>query len=219
MTSEPNPPPRPTGRPDPGPPSKPPRSAMTMRDMLVALGVLIAVVIAIGGLQGSWSFAPAGPSVDPAAVPVVDAPAELRELAPLVPFAVRIPAVPPDWRSNSVDQDPVDGGGRAVRTGYITPDGRYVSLLQSDASEQALLAGETGKEAVPGRGPVDVDGQQWVAYGGQGTSGGRDEPIWITEIPTPNGAPVRMLITGSGSDESFRTLAEAAQTSTPIPPR
>ena len=192
---------------------------MTLRDMLVALGVLMLVVIAIAGLQRSWSFAPAGPSIDPAAVPVVDAPAELRELAPLVPFAVRIPAVPADWRSNSVDQDPVAGGGRAVRTGYVTSDGRYLRLLQSDASEQALLAVEAGNEPVPGRGPVDVDGQQWVVYGGQGTSGGRDEPIWITEVPTPNGAPVRMLITGSGSDESFRTLAQAAQTSAPIAPR
>jgi hypothetical protein len=192
---------------------------MTLRDMLVALGVLILVVIAIAGLQRSWSFTPAGPSIDPAAVPVVDAPAELRELAPLVPFAVRIPAVPSDWRSNSVDQDPVAGGGRAVRTGYITPDGRYLRLLQSDASEQALLAVEAGKEAVPGRGPVDVDGQQWVAYGGQGTSEGRDEPIWITEVGMANGAPVRMLITGSGTDESFRTLARAAQTSEPIAPR
>jgi hypothetical protein len=192
---------------------------MTMRDMLVALGVLIVVVIAIAGLQGSWSFAPGGPTVDPAAVPVVDAPAELRQLAPNVPFPVRVPAVPADWRSNSVDQDPVDGGGKAVQVGYITRDARFLSLLQSDASEQALLAVVAGKEAVPGRGPVDVDGQQWVAYGGQGTSGPRDEPIWITEVATPGGAPVRMLITGSGSEESFRTLAEAAQTSTPIPPR
>ncbi|MDT7649050.1 MAG: hypothetical protein QOI36_456 [Pseudonocardiales bacterium] len=219
VSSEPEPTTRPPTRPASGPPSKPPRSAMTLRDMLAALGVLVLVVLAAGGVSRSCSFAPTGPTVDSSRLPVVDAPAELRRLAPLVPLPVRIPAVPPDWRANSVDQDLVAGGGRAVRTGYVTPEGRYLRLLQSDASEPALLAVEVGREPVPGRGPADVDGQQWVVYGGQGTTGARDEPIWIAEVATPNGPLVRMLITGSGTDDDFRTLAEAAVKAEPLPPR
>jgi hypothetical protein len=188
---------------------------MTMRDMLVALGVLVLIVIGFGGLSGSWSFAPTGPSIDPAAVPVVDAPAELGRLAPLVPFPVRDPAVPAGWRVNSVEQDPVAGGGQAVRSGYVTPGGHYLQLLQSDASEAALLATASGQGPVPGRGPVDVDGQQWVVYGGQATAAARAEPVWITA--TPGGSPARMLLTGSGTDEEFRTLASAAATAGPLP--
>ncbi|HEY4419151.1 MAG TPA: DUF4245 domain-containing protein [Pseudonocardia sp.] len=217
MTSQPDPTPRPSARPAAGPPSKPPRSAMTMRDMLVALGVLVLIVIGFGALSGSWSFAPTGPSIDAGAVPVVDAPAELGRLAPLMPFPVRDPTVPAGWRTNSVDEDPITGGGRAVRSGYVTQGGRYLQLLQSDASETALLATAAGQAPVSGRGPVDVDGQQWVVYGGQGSAAARAEPVWITEVTTPGGSPVRMLLTGSGNEEEFRALAAAAAGATPLP--
>jgi hypothetical protein len=191
-----------------GPPSKPPRSALTGHHMLTALGVLVIVVLAIGGLSRSCAFAPTGPMVDTSRLPVVDAPAELRRLAPGVTFPVRVPAAPADWRSNSTAVDVVpDGGGHAVRTGYLTPQGRYLRLLQSDATEDALLAAETGPNAVPAVGVVEVGTQRWVAYGG---SGERAEPIWITEVAAPGAATVRMLVTGSGTEDDYRTLATAA---------
>jgi hypothetical protein len=186
------------------PPSKPPRSAMTLRDMLAAIGVLLLVVLLVAGVSRACTFSPGGPTVDQAGLPVVDAPAELRALAPRVPLPVRVPAVPPGWRSNSVEQDLVRGGGRAVRTGYLTPEGRYLRLLQSDAPEPALLAVETGAEPPPARGPVDVAGQTWVDYGS-----GRDESIWIAEVTAGGAPPVRLLITGSGSEADFRALAGA----------
>jgi hypothetical protein len=200
-------------RPPAGPPplSKPPRSALTIRDMLVALAVLVPVILLVGGMTRACTFSPGGPTVDPNAVPVVDAPAELRELAPFVPFAVRIPAVPAGWRSNSVDQDLVDGI-RVVRTGFLTPEGRYLRLLQSAAPEPALLAVETGAEPVPARGATEVGGQRWVVYGAE------REQIWIAEVATPGAEPVRLLITGSGGEQDFRTLAGAVLAGELLPP-
>jgi hypothetical protein len=184
---------------------------MTVRDMVVAMAVLVGVVLLVAGLSRSCSFSPGAPEVDGSRLPVVDAPAELRALAPLVPFAVRIPAVPPGWRSNSVGQDRV-AGLRVVRTGFLTPQDRYLRLLQSDGSEAALLAVETGARPVPARGAVDVGGQRWVVYGGD-----HDERIWIAEFATPGGAPVRLLITGSGSEDDFRAMAGAASTGELLP--
>lgn len=183
---------------------KPPRSALTMRDMLVALAILVPLILVFGGMTRACTFSPGGPTVDSSRLPVVDAPAELRALAPLVPFPVRIPAVPAGWRSNSVDQDLLEGD-RVVRTGYLTPDGRYLRLLQSEAGEAALLAVETGARPVPASGPVEVAGQRWVTYGEAD-----DEQIWVAEVPVPGGRPVRLLITGSGAEPQFRTLAGAA---------
>ena len=188
---------------DPGPPSKPPRSALTARDMIGALVVLALVVLVVGGLSRSCTFAPAGPTVDSSRLPVIDPRAELTRIAPGASFPVRVPAVPADWRANSVDQAPVPDGGRAVRTGYLTPDGRYIRLQQSDATEEALLRAEVGAGAVAAQGVVEVDGVRWVAY-----TGSRGEPIWISEVAGT--APVRMLITGSAGDAEFRTLAAAA---------
>lgn len=185
------------------PPRKPPRSALTVRDMLVAIGILLLAVGVVGGVGRGCSFSPTGPTVDQGALPVVDAPAELRRLAPLAPFPLRVPAVPPGWRSNSVDQDlvsPADPAlGRAVRVGYLTPEGRYLRLLQSDATEEALLATETGGTPVPAAGTTEVAGLRFVVFGGPD-----DEPVWIGELDG-----VRVLLTGSGAEPDYRALAGA----------
>jgi hypothetical protein len=182
---------------------KPPRSALGMREMLVAIGVLVVIVGVLGAITGSCSFAPGGPRVDSSAGPVVDAPAEITRLAGTVPYPVRVPAVPAGWRSNSVDQDLLDpaapDAGRALRVGYLTPEGRYLRLLQSDGTEEALLASETGGAPVPARGTVEVAGVPYVVYGAED-----EEPIWIGELDG-----VRLLLTGSAAEADFRALAEA----------
>ena len=189
-------------------PSKPPRSAMTVRDVVGALVVLLAVVLLFAGLTRSCTFSPGGPTVDPSRLPVVDAPAELRAAAATSPFPVRVPAVPAEWRANSVDQDrvaPLDAAAttsRVVRVGYVTPDNRYLRLEQTSAPEDALIAARSGARPLVGQGTKDVGGLRWVVYGAEGA-----EPIWITELPGTT--PTRALITGSGTPEDFLALAGA----------
>src|SRR3954471_20397747 len=60
--------------------SKPPRSTLTVRHMIAAVGVLVFIVLVLGFLSGGVGFSP-GPVADPSAVRVVDAPAQLRGLA------------------------------------------------------------------------------------------------------------------------------------------
>jgi len=181
---------------DPGLPAKPPRSALRVRDLLGAVGLLLVIVFVVGGLTRRCSFAP---TVDSDAAPQVDAPAQLRALAGSTPFPVRVPAVPADWRANSVDAVRVGStGDRAVRTGYLTPDGRYVRVVQSDTDEASLLAVEAEGRPVA-EGVVEVAGTRWVIYADDAT-----ELIRIADL-----GDVRLLITGSGSDAEFGTLAAA----------
>jgi hypothetical protein len=193
---------------DPTPPERPwtppPRSALGVRQLLGAILVLLPVILLLGGLS-RCSFSPAGPSVDPSAGPTVDAPALLRDAAPHVPFTVRIPAVPPGWRSNSVDESALDGG-RAVRVGYVTGSGRYLRLMQSDAAEQALLLDSMGA-VPPALGTVEAGERRWVTYGVEG-----DEPVWVADVDG-----VRLLITGSGDESEFRVLAAAALAGEQLP--
>jgi Protein of unknown function (DUF4245) len=185
---------------DPPPPAKPSRGSLTVKDMLVALGVMLAIVLVIGGLSRGFGFAPTGPTVDPTGIPVVDAPAELRGLAASVPFALRTPAAPVGWRSNSVAQEPVSGTDRKqVRVGYLTAGSHYLQLLQSDASEEALLAAQAGTRQLVAQGTQDVAGQRWVVYG---TRPG--EPVWIADE-----GQVRLVISGTGTDDEYRALAAA----------
>jgi hypothetical protein len=174
---------------------------LTVRDLLGALAVLVVLVLVVGGLSRGCAFEPGGPRADPAAGPRVDAAAALRPIAAAAPFPVRLPAVPGDWRCTTVDTERIGpAGALAVRAGYLTPAGRYLRVVQSDATEEDLLASEA--EGVPvARGAVDVAGRSWVTYADD-----TREPIRIAAV----GPPVRLLITGSGTEEEFRTLAAAA---------
>jgi hypothetical protein len=176
--------------------------------MVGAVAVLVVIVLVFAGVTRSCSFAPVGPSVDPAAGPTVDAPAQLRLLARTTPFPLRVPALPPDWRANSAGTEQVGAaGGRAVRVGYLAPGGRFLRLVQSDADEVALLATEAQGTPVAS-GPIVVSGTTWVTYADDDNR----EPI---RVATLDG--VRLLITGSGSDDDFRTLAAAATAGEVLP--
>jgi len=162
--------------------------------MIAAVGVLVFIVLVLGFLSGGVGFSP-GPVADPSAVRVVDAPAQLRGLAGSVPFAVRVPATPAGWRSNSVGTDVV-GDRKAIRVGYLTPSAGYLQLQQSDATEEALLTALGGR---PAQGAQDVAGTRWVVYGTRPA-----EPVWIADVKG-----VRLALTGSATDDEFRTLATA----------
>jgi hypothetical protein len=161
------------------------------------VGVLLLVVVVLGFLSGGAGFTPAGPVADPSTARVVDAPAQLRAIT--APFPLRVPATPQGWRSNSVGTDLV-AGRKAVRTGYLTPSAGYLQLQQSDASEEALLAA-VGERAA--QGVQEVGGVRWVVYGTRPT-----EPVWIADVKG-----VRLVLTGSATDDEFRTLATAVLTS------
>ena len=72
----------------------------------------------------------------------------------------------------------------------------YLQLQQSDATEEALLAA-IGER--PAQGAQDVGGARWVVYGARPA-----EPVWIADVKG-----VRLVLTGSATDDEFRTLATA----------
>lgn len=192
---------------------KPERGETSIRDMLGALLILIPVGLLLFSVGNSCSFAPTGPVEDPNSGPSVNVEDRLTEYARGSAFELRVPDVP--FRPNSTDRGPVEGGGTAVRVGYVTPDADYLSLVQTDASAEGVLATESGTSergdgAPRMQGTVDAGGLTWEIYQSDG-----GEPFRIATLP---GRPdVRALITGSASDEQFRTLAEALATARVLP--
>ena len=62
-------------------------------------------------------------------------------------------------------------------------------------------------------GTQDVAGTRWVVYQGAGTA----EPVWTTRLQTPGAGSTQIALTGTGSTDEFRTLAEAVGTQSPLP--
>jgi len=206
-------------QPQPAPKPAKPRLLQDGRDMFWSIAPLVAACIVLAGLLGMCSFAPGGPGQGPA--PSYDAPAALQADADALKIPVRLPRLPDGWQSNSGSRAGIDGGrtepssgqpARAVvsRVGYLAPSGMYVSLVQSNADEDKLVAW-INTEVYP-TGAQDVNGVKWVVYeGGDGA-----EPVWTTRLDGPGG-PAQIAVTGAGGTNEYRTLAASTQTQPPLP--
>ncbi len=162
------------------------------------MGLLAVVALVVVGVYGLVSFSPGGPTEG--AAPTADVAGGFERAAPLVGFEVVYPAaVPESWQPNSFSfTDPATTTDlpSAVRGGWLTPEGRFITLIESDGETIDVLRAELG-DAAPSSGTQDVDGTSWTV-----TTGRRSEAAWFRAD-----GGVTFLITGSASAEDFATLA------------
>jgi hypothetical protein len=215
-----------TMEPLPAPKPQKPRILQDGRDMFWSIAPLVIACIVLAGVLGMCSFAPNGPGKGPA--PNYDAPAALQADADALKIPIRLPKLPDGWHANSGSRKGIDGGRtdpvsrqqvRAVSStvGYLTPSGMYLSLTQSNADEDKLIA-SLNTDVYP-TGAQDVDGVKWVVYEGaegSGQDGKRAEPVWTTRL-NGQGGPAQIAITGAAGTGEYRTLAAATQTQSPLP--
>jgi Protein of unknown function (DUF4245) len=211
-----------TMEPLPAPKPAKPRILQDGRDMFWSIAPLVIACIVLAGMVGMCSFAPDGPGKGPA--PDYDAPAALQADADALKIPIRLPKLPDGWRANSGSRKGIDGGRtdpasrqqtRAVSStvGYLAPTGMYVSLTQSDADEEKLVA-SIDADLYP-TGTQDVEGVNWIVYEGEGQHGKPAEPVWTTRLNGPTG-PAQIAITGAAGTDEYRTLAAATQTQSPL---
>ncbi|KMO73776.1 hypothetical protein BST22_05710 [Mycolicibacterium chubuense] len=192
------------------------------RDMFWSIGPLVVACVILAGVLGMCSFAPTGPGPGP--VPDYDAPAALQADADALKIPIRVPLLPRDWRANSGSRKGIDGGrtdpvtGQPVRAvasvvGFLAPSGMYLSLTQSNADEDKLIA-SFGPDLVP-TGTVDVDGVRWIVYQGGERDGKAAEPVWTAQVRGPTG-PAQLALTGAAGTDEYRTLAAATQSQSPL---
>jgi hypothetical protein len=174
--------------------------------MAISMGLIAVVALVLYGMYGGVSFSPGQASDGPA--PTADVTGGLNRAAPLVGFPVVIPVgLPAGWNPNSfsfVDETTASAGQPAVvRAGWLTDQGRFISLAQSDGAVADLLAAELGAAAPP----TLAGGVEWTT-----TTGRRQEAAWVRTV-----GDVTFLITGSASPDDFTVLATAAATGSVVP--
>ncbi len=210
------------GRPGPPPHSEKSRLLQDGRDMFWSMAPLVVACVVLAGLLGMCSFQPSGPAPGPA--PSFDAADALHADARDLKIPIRVPRLPDGWHANSGNRDGIEAGRtdasgqpvRAVtsRVGYLTPTGKYLSLTQSDADENKLVA--SIDPALYPTGVQDVGGVRWVVYQGAKDDGDPAEPVWTTRLSGPGG-PAQIAITGAAGTAGYRTLAAATQAQAPLP--
>lgn len=193
--------------------------------MFWSIAPLIVACIVLAGVLGMCSFQASGPAEGP--VPTYDAPGALQADADALKIPIRVPQLPQGWQPNSGSRNGIDAGridptsGESLRAvsstvGYLAPSGMYVSLTQSNADEDKLVA--SMRPDMRPTGAEDVDGVTWVVYEGGDREGRPAEPLWTTRLNGPTG-PAQVALTGAATTDEFRTLAAATQTAAPLPPK
>jgi hypothetical protein len=183
------------------------RGRAGMRDMLLSMLVLAVAVLVLAAVSRGCSFSPGGASNDTSSLPPVDVTAELQAAVGQVHFPLRRPTLPSGWRANSDSLASVgpNGADQSVQVGWITPGGRFLQLSQSNATALDLVrkaAGLSDDTSVTSTGTQVVGGRQWTVYPGV-----RTEQSWTADLGS-----ARLLVTGNGTPDEFRTLITAVLT-------
>jgi hypothetical protein len=176
------------------------RRNKTMRDMALSMGLLVVVVLAFVFFNGQASFSPGGPSGG--AVPSANVQSGFAEAKADTGFTALMPqGLPANWSPNSFSTTGLhDAGGVSptARGGWITPDGRFITLIQSTGTIPQVQQAELGATAAV-TGSIDAGGASWKV-----TSGRRGEQAWMRT----DGA-LTLLITGDAPVSDFQTLAQS----------
>lgn len=182
-----------------------PRILNDWKDLFWSLLPLVLICLVIAGIASQCSFSAKGPT--PGQIPHFDLNHALADDAKRLPFPIRKPALPEGWTPNSGHHDTITGtGGGSVSTvGFITPQGTYMQMTQSNAAEEALAKNVVGTRYATG--VEQVGDRKWVVYAEPET-----ETAWVTDF-----GDVRVLIKGAGNAAAYNTLASAIGQAQPLP--
>jgi hypothetical protein len=188
-------------------PYQKPRILLNYKDLFFSLIPLVLIAVVFAGLASQCSFAGKGPTQGE--IPHFDVKAALTSDAHTLAFPIRNPSVPADWTPNSGSRADIAGaGGGAVSTvGYITHQGTYMQLTQTDATEESLARFVLGSRYASGT--QQLGDQRWTVYAEP-----TEETAWIADL-----GRTRVLIKGAGNEGAFRTLAQAVTAAQPLPSR
>ena len=184
-----------------------PRILNNNKDMIWSLIPLLLLCAFIAVVSGNCSVGLTGGSGDDK-VPAYDVANGLRADARSVTFTIRLPQTPADWKPNSGSTVALENTV-VSNAGYITANGVYIQLSQTNATQDAVVGYLSDDETLLGAGTRDVGGRKWVAYGKP--DGGRT--VWVTDL-----GDVRIgLKSNKAKDDDFSTLASAVLAASPLP--
>lgn len=187
-----------------------PRLFTNTRDLIISLGILMVVMVFSVGFTGLCSVNP-GPADRSGPVQEVDIDTILRTDARGLGIPVRLPSLPDDWQPNSgrrvmVDKEPSSNAGWVI-------DGKaFLSVTQTAVTVEDALEDDGGDRTqsdeftVPASGSSTGKPVTWQIWTGDDV-----RRIWVADL-----GDVRLLISGTATDEQYRTLAEAVTKAQPL---
>ncbi len=182
--------------------AKTPRGYETVRDMVLSMAVVGAVVAGLF-LVVVWQR----PEVQGSITPVVDVAGIIDQVQVSGPFTVRQPTDLPDgWTPNSArfesGAEAEVAGGSVMHIGYVTPTGSYAEVKQTDAAlDVALSEWVDGAVVDKSQAPIEIAGAKWQRAESADTG---KMALYLTTDDKP---PVLIVVTGKADWPELEQLA------------
>lgn len=184
------------------------RRNKTVRDLVLSMTAIIAVVGVFAWLFFGASFSPGQASGGVAAS--ADVSLGYKNLPHRdVPFAVAVPTgLPASWQGSAFAHSTAPPNTAAsgapatapdpayVRAGWLLPGGSFIEVVQSTDTVAQVETTELGNPSVAS-GSVGAAGATWTVSPGR-----RQELVW-----TRTSGPITFLITGDAPQSAFHLLA------------
>jgi hypothetical protein len=143
----------------------------------------------------------------------VDFAAVASEAQPTIDEPLAVPAVPPQWTSNSAELGEARDGVSTWYIGFITPSSQYIGLSQGiDANPTWLV---TLLDQHLATGTETIEGREWTVYDARDS----DDPGNLAYAMVTEAGDSTYVLYGTADDNEFRTFAgsvaaeiDAAQT-------
>lgn len=176
------------------------RGAETVRDIVLSMAVVGLVVAAT-----YWVVAWQRPEVQGPIRPAVDVEAVVGQVRAGGPFAVWEPQLTGDWTATSAwfDSASVSGvDGSVLHLGYLTPDGSYAEVRQTDAATDTVVDEWVDGAVVVGE--LEIDGRAWQQVASEDT--GRRGLVLVRDDEQPE---VTVVVTGKADEAELTELADS----------
>lgn len=169
------------------------RQRHTLTNLLLALAASIGIVLLIV-LVVPRSNTPVRPAVDVSRL--------AAEAAPDFTSTPVAPVLPAGWRANDARVETGADNLRVWHIGYITPDGQYIGLYQTDTSSPSWLANTLEGQAATGS--AAIGGVTWTVYDHRSSRAGNARYA----LARQQGGTTYVLL-GTASPSAFNSLAAA----------
>jgi len=122
----------------------------TLRSMVISMVLILASVLAWMALV---------PRVGEVSQPAVDVSSVATQVRHETSWGISQPRLPPGWKATSVRFAPAGDGLRTWHVGYLSPEGNYVSMDQTQGATDGWVSAQTSDGKAEGT--TTAAGRTW----------------------------------------------------------
>lgn len=172
------------------------RGMGTLPAMVISMVVILAAVVAWMALV---------PRVSEISQPAVDVGSVARQVRGETSWQISQAQLPAGWKATSVRFTPAGDGLRTWHVGYLSPEGNYISIDQTQAATDVWVAAETANGEAEGT--VAAGGTTWQKLSSRST-------LQRSLLSKGSGDGLTTVLSGTAP---YTQLVQFAETLAPVP--